>query len=161
MTDCYKSLYEEVNVTCWEELKRYSECQNLNVPDEEKWSRWIFRVRSAINGDSLRRLNERYVKDLEKAYRMPRDGSDASVGSSCARHEDFLANRQATPTTWNGSHSCSITVRQLDYMTGHTLSGRLSCSPWNRQKLRIMSPVQCGLFRSIGGVNAWKRRSQC
>lgn len=43
MDDRYKNLYEEVPITCWEELKSYSECRNLNAPDDEKWSRWVFK----------------------------------------------------------------------------------------------------------------------
>lgn len=72
MANCYKSLYEEVDVTCWEELKRYSECHNPNVPDDEKWSRWIFKGHECeqwcLSTTLERTLCERFGKGLSEAW---------------------------------------------------------------------------------------------
>ena len=71
MADCYESLYEEVHVTCWEELRDYSECHNRNVPDDEKWSRWIFKGHECekwrLSTTLERTICERFGMDLSQA----------------------------------------------------------------------------------------------
>ena len=76
MDDRYKKLYEEVPITCWEELKSYSECRNLNAPDDEKWSRWVFKGHESTNWElstTLERiLCERFGNGLSDAWRWER-----------------------------------------------------------------------------------------
>ena len=76
MDDRYKNLYEEVPITCWEELKSYSECRNLNAPDDEKWSRWVFKghesERWCLSTTLERTLCDRFKLGLSNAWRWER-----------------------------------------------------------------------------------------
>jgi hypothetical protein len=158
MADRYKHLYKKVKVSSWKQLQRYSEGQGLGNPGPKEWNRWVFKGHKCEQWALSTTLDERYLFDLNKACRMRGHGSDASVEISCERREAYLPTRRLIQITWNGLHSCSITVLQRDYMTGPTPSGLLFCSLLRMRASTGGSLVQFGLWKSIGGVMSARQR---
>ncbi len=76
MVERYNHLYEEVLVESWEELKSYSECRNLNAPDDEKWNRWVFKGHEdqgwCLSTTLERTLCDRFKLGLSNAWQWER-----------------------------------------------------------------------------------------
>jgi hypothetical protein len=76
MTDSYRNLYERVPITCWEELKDYSEGHNLKVPECKSWTRWIFKGHAcedwSLSTTLERTLCDRFKIGLSDAWKWER-----------------------------------------------------------------------------------------
>jgi hypothetical protein len=139
--------------TCWEELKSYSECRNQpqKMRNGVAGSLRDTRVNDGASATLERTLCDRFKLGLSDAWRWER-----CLSRVHAKARGFLPDPPSDTDHMEWLASCSITVRQRDYMTGPTHSGPLFCSLW-KSKIR-QQWFWFGLFKLISGGNALKRR---